>query len=77
MGENSSAIYVARGASYLFIQNIASTIILITAFALIARLIIQAEMGILATLTLVLGICQLTTNLGLQVLQQNSYQTHG
>jgi len=65
MRENSSAVYVARGASYLFIQNIASTIILIAAFALIARLITQAEMGILATLTLIVGVCQLIASLGL------------
>lgn len=65
MRENSSAVYVARGASYLAIQNMATTSILIVAFALIARLISQAEMGILATLTLVVGICQLIANLGL------------
>jgi len=38
MREDSSAIYVARGASYLIIQNIASTTISIAAFGLIARL---------------------------------------
>jgi len=63
--ESSSAISVARGASYLLIQNIASTIISIAAFALIARLITQAEMGVLATLTLTAGACQLIASLGL------------
>lgn len=66
MRENSSAIYVARGASYLLFQNVASAAILVTAFALIVRLISQAEMGILATLTLAVGICRLIANLGLQ-----------
>jgi len=63
--ENSSAIHVAQGASYLLIQNTVSITISIISFAIIARLITQAEMGVLAVLMLIVGICQLIANLGL------------
>jgi O-antigen/teichoic acid export membrane protein len=65
MRENSSAIHVARGASFVIVQNIGSTVIQITAFAIIARLISQADMGILATLSLTVGLSSTATSLGL------------
>lgn len=65
MTEKNSAVLVARGASFVFIQNIGSTVIQIIAFAIIARLISQVDMGILATLTLMTGLFSTLVNLGL------------
>jgi len=47
------ALEVARGSSYLIVRNIINTAVSIGAFAVIARLISQAEMGIVAILMLV------------------------
>jgi O-antigen/teichoic acid export membrane protein len=58
------AVGVARGASYLLIQNVAVLIISLAAFAVIARAITRADLGTLAILTLVAGGAQLMSGLG-------------
>jgi len=52
------AVQVTRGASYLIIQVLANNVVSLTAFAVLARLITPGEMGIMAVLLLVGGICQ-------------------
>jgi len=59
------ALVVARGASYLLTMNAVNTIISIVAFAFIARLLSQPEMGIMTTLILVLGFSEIIVSLGL------------
>ena len=65
MSQNDEAVKVARGASFIFIQNIGSAIVQILSFALIARIISQADLGITAALILILSIFNTITNLGL------------
>jgi O-antigen/teichoic acid export membrane protein len=57
---------VARGASYIIIQNITASAAMAVSFAVIARLITTEEMGIMAVLLLVQGFCQLIATLALQ-----------
>jgi len=52
LGEESNAVSVARGASYLGVQSIASSVAKIVAFAFFARLISVDEMGVFAILSL-------------------------
>ena len=54
----SPAIIVSRGASYLAIQNVITTVAQVVAFAILARIITVEEMGILAVLSLVTAFCQ-------------------
>ena len=63
--EGGPALRVARGASYLWTQTIAKTLVQVVAFAFIARLISTTEMGLLAVLTLVVGLAQLIVALAL------------
>jgi O-antigen/teichoic acid export membrane protein len=65
MGERASAVQVARGASYLWMQTLITTLIGIVAFAFIARLISTSQMGLLAILSLVLSLAQLVAPLAL------------
>jgi O-antigen/teichoic acid export membrane protein len=63
--ENKPAVFVARGASYLLIQNVASAGIQILAFAIIARLISQVDMGLLTVFTLITSLASISVGLGL------------
>jgi O-antigen/teichoic acid export membrane protein len=65
MGERASAVRVARGASYLWMQTLITTLIGIVGFAIIARLISTSQMGLLAILSLVLSLGQLVAPLAL------------
>ena len=67
MKVNRPAIFVARGASYILTQKIAYSVMQILAFAAIARLISQVDMGILAVLTLTIGLFSAIISLGLPV----------
>jgi O-antigen/teichoic acid export membrane protein len=58
-------VAVARDASYLIANNFATIVISIVAFAFIARLISQEEMGGLAVLMLITAGAQLLSSLGL------------
>jgi O-antigen/teichoic acid export membrane protein len=57
-GDLTSAVAVSRGASYLTIQTIITTVSQVLAFAVLARIITPSEMGILAVLTLIQSFCQ-------------------
>jgi len=63
--EMDVAIFVARGASYIFTQNIAQAIIGITALAFIARLISKTEMGVYTTIMLIVSAAQIAATVGL------------
>jgi len=53
--EQSTAVHVAKGASYIFLQNIATNVMMVVSFAILARLITPAEMGGMAVLLMVIG----------------------
>jgi len=59
MDERTPAVRVASGVSYLWIQTLTTTLVQVLAFALIARLISTSQMGVLAILSMVLGLAQL------------------
>lgn len=59
------AAVVGRDASYLIVQTIFTTGVSFIAFAYTARILSQAEMGVVATLLMVVQVCQLIPNLGL------------
>ena len=50
-------VHVACGSSYFIFQNIITNLIVVIAFAVLTRLIATEDMGILAVLSLVSGIC--------------------
>ncbi len=54
----TSAVSVSRGASYLTIQIIITSVAQALAFAILARLITPAEVGILAILSLIIALSQ-------------------
>ena len=53
------AVHVARGASFLFIQNLVTSIVGAIGFGIIARLITKTEMGVYVTLSLVFALAQI------------------
>jgi O-antigen/teichoic acid export membrane protein len=57
-GNLTSAVSVSRGASYLIIQAIITAVAQALAFAILARLITPTEVGILAILSLIIGLAQ-------------------
>jgi len=65
MGDRTSAVHVARGVSFLWIQTLTTTLFQVVAFAIIARLISPSQMGLLAILYLILGLAQLIAPLAL------------
>jgi O-antigen/teichoic acid export membrane protein len=56
--ETDSAVVASRGVSYLTIQTVATSVVQIVSFAILARIITPAEVGILAILSLVLSLSQ-------------------
>ena len=61
--DSSSTVHVARGTSYIIIQNITASAAMVVSFAVLARLITPKEMGIWAVLLLVNGLCQVLATL--------------
>jgi O-antigen/teichoic acid export membrane protein len=57
-GTLTSAVAASRGASYLTIQTIVTTVSQALAFAILARIITPNEVGILAVLSLTQALCQ-------------------
>jgi len=57
-GNLTSAVAVSRGASYLTIQTIITSVAQALAFAILARLITPTEVGILAILSLIIALAQ-------------------
>ena len=54
----TSAVTVSRGASYLTIQTLITSIAQALSFAILARIITQSEVGILAVLSLITALTQ-------------------
>jgi O-antigen/teichoic acid export membrane protein len=51
-------VHFARGASYFILQTVVTSAAMVVSFAILARLVTTYDMGILAVLTLVNGLCQ-------------------
>jgi len=59
------AVHVARGASFLFIQNVVTSIVGAVGFGIIARLMTKTEMGVYVTLSLVFALAQMAASFAL------------
>jgi len=59
------AVHVARGASFLFIQNVVTSIVGAVGFGIIARLMTKTEMGVYVTLSLVFALAQIGASFAL------------
>lgn len=59
------AVQVARGASFLFIQNVVTSIVGAVGFGIIARLMTKTEMGVYVTLSLVFALAQMAASFAL------------
>ena len=64
-GQQPAAVHVARGASYLFIQSTATSIMMAITFAVIARVVTVAEMGTMAVLMMITGIARIFACVGM------------
>lgn len=60
----AEAVHAARGSAYLSIQSLITTLMGAVGFAFIARILTQAEMGIAVGLLLILGVFQISADLG-------------
>lgn len=63
--EQLPAVKIARGASYLIMNDVGTTIIGVVSFAIIVRLLTPTEIGVMATLLLVLELSQTVVSFGL------------
>jgi len=63
--EQSTAVHVAKDASYIFLQNIATNIMMVVSFAILARLITPVEMGGMAVLLMVIGASRVVACIGM------------
>ena len=59
------AVHVARGASFLFIQAVVTSIVGAVGFGIIARLMTKTEMGVYVTLSLVFALAQMAASFAL------------
>jgi O-antigen/teichoic acid export membrane protein len=55
---SDSAVAVSRGASYLTLQTVVTSVAQVLSFAILARIITPSEVGILAILSLITALCQ-------------------
>ncbi len=63
--EGSTAVHVARGSSYLLLQNMATNVMMVVSFAILARLITPLEMGGMAVLMMVVGASRVVACIGM------------
>jgi len=63
--ERSTAVHVARGSSYLLLQNMATNVMMIVSFSILARLITPMEMGGMAVLLMVIGASRVVACIGM------------
>jgi len=63
--EDSTAVRVAKGASYIFIQNIATNIMMVVSFGILARLLTPVEIGGMAVLLMFVGASRVILCLGM------------
>jgi O-antigen/teichoic acid export membrane protein len=61
-----TAARVAKGSIYLTLQNIFVTLIAVSGFAFMARMITQEEMWVIAGLTLLTSLATLISDFGLK-----------
>jgi O-antigen/teichoic acid export membrane protein len=61
-----SAVEISRGASYLAIQTVVTTIVQVISFAILARIVTPSDVGILAVLNLIIALCQTINGSALQ-----------
>jgi len=54
--EGSTAVHVARGSSYLLLQSMATNVMMVVSFSILARLITPLEMGGMAVLLILRAI---------------------
>jgi len=59
------AVHVARGASFLFIQSLVTSIVGAVGFGIMARLMTKTEMGVYVTLSLVFALVQMGASFSL------------
>jgi len=57
-------VHVGRGSAYLVAQSLVTVLVGAVAFAFIARVLTQPEMGVVVVLTLIAGVVQLLSDLG-------------
>ena len=55
---SDSAVAVSRGASYLTLQTVVTSVAQVLSFAILARIVTPSEVGILAILSLITALCQ-------------------
>jgi O-antigen/teichoic acid export membrane protein len=63
--ERSNAVHVARGSSYLLLQNMATNVMMVVSFSILARLITPLEMGGMAVLQMVVGASRVVACIGM------------
>jgi len=63
--ERSTAVHVARGSSYLLLQNMATNVMMVVSFSILARLITPLEMGGMAVLLMVIGVSRVVACIGM------------
>jgi O-antigen/teichoic acid export membrane protein len=63
--EKSTAVDVARGSSYLFLQSMATNVMMVVSFSILARLITPLEMGGMAVLFMVIGASRVVACIGM------------
>jgi len=66
VSERSVAVRVARGATYILMQNMATNALMVVSFSILARLITPAEMGEMVVLLMVIDASRVITCLGMQ-----------
>jgi O-antigen/teichoic acid export membrane protein len=62
----ASAVEVSRGASYLTLQTVVTSVAQVVAFAILARIITPSEVGVLAIIALITGLSQAFDGLAFQ-----------
>jgi len=61
-----TSAHIAKGSICLALQNTLSTLIAVSGFAFMARMITQEEMGVIAGLTLLTSLATLISDFGLK-----------
>ena len=65
MRDERPAVHIARGASFLFIQNLITSIVGTVGLGIIARLMTKTEMGVYVALSLVFALVQIGASFAL------------
>lgn len=60
----AEVVHAGRGAAYIAVERLASTLVGAVAFAFVARILTQTEMGIMVGLLLIMGVFQILSDFG-------------